>query len=172
MDTTQWYAAALAAIVALSIVFYILGRLIGFLCTYATYHFLKHVFYAHIHKYIRGSTRFDALLIIAFLTGNVLCLTLSMNGRTELLQRMGLLSTVNLVPLALGSHMNSVVSYCGLGSEAYNAIHRWIGRVAVIEGLIHVILAVVSQNLHASTQVASIVVSLSSPEMRTTEQMN
>jgi hypothetical protein len=162
MDTTQWYAAALAAIASLSIVFYILGISISFLCTYATYHFLKHVFYARVHKYVRGSTRFDALLIIAFLTGNVFCL---ISDRTRLMQQTGLLSTVNLVPLALGSHMNSVVSCCGLGSEAYNAIHRWIGRVAVIEGVIHVILAVVLQkpNLHASTQVAALVVSLWNP---------
>jgi hypothetical protein len=64
--------------------------------------------------------------------------------------------------------MNSVVSCCRLGSEAYNAIHRWIGRVAVIEGVIHVILAVVSQklNLHSSTQRAALVVSLSLPMKR------
>ena len=79
--------------------------------------------------------------------------------------RIGLLSIVNLVPLALGSHMNSVVSCCGLGPEAYNAIHRWIRRVAVVEGVIHMILAVVSQkpNLHASTQVAALMMSLSPP---------
>ncbi|KAH8589104.1 hypothetical protein B0O99DRAFT_468463, partial [Bisporella sp. PMI_857] len=71
------------------------------------------------------------------------------------------LSIVNLIPLALGSHMNSVVSYCGLGYEAYNAIHRWMGRVAVVEGVIHVIFAVVSQkpNLNSLTQVAALVVS-------------
>jgi DMSO/TMAO reductase YedYZ heme-binding membrane subunit len=86
-----------------------------------------------------------------------------MDDRTKILQRTGLLSLVNLIPLALGSHMNSVVSCCGLGYEAYSAIHRWIGRVAVIEGVIHVILAVVSQtpNLHSSTQIAALVVSLS-----------
>jgi DMSO/TMAO reductase YedYZ heme-binding membrane subunit len=85
------------------------------------------------------------------------------DDRTKILQRTGLLSLVNLIPLALGSHMNSVVSCCGLGYEAYSAIHRWIGRVAVIEGVIHVILAVVSQtpNLHSSTQIAALVVSLS-----------
>ena len=77
---------------------------------------------------------------------------------------------MNLVPLALGSHMNSIVSSYGLGYEAYNAIHRWIGRVAMIEGVIHVILAVVSQtpNLHSSTQVAALVVS-PPPETRTTD---
>jgi hypothetical protein len=156
MDIIRWYAVTLAAIAALSIVSYMLGISFGFLRTYATYHFLKHVFYPRVHKYIRGTTRYHALLVIALLVGNFLCLTLTldMHDRTEILQRTVLLSTVNLVPLALGSHMNSVISCCGLGYEAYNAVHCWIGRVAVIDGVIHVILAVVSQkpNLHSSTQ--------------------
>jgi DMSO/TMAO reductase YedYZ heme-binding membrane subunit len=85
-----------------------------------------------------------------------------MDDRTKILQRTGLLSLVNLIPLALGSHMNSVVSCYGLGYKAYSAIHRWMGQVAVIEGVIHMILAVVSQtpNLHLSTQIAALVVSL------------
>jgi len=161
MDIIQWYAVALAAIAALLIVFYVWGISIRFLRTYATYYFLKLVFYPRVHKYIRGTTRYHALLVIALLVGNVLCLALGIHDRTDILQRTGLLSAVNLVPLALGSHMNSVVSCCGVGYEAYSAIHRWIGRVAVIEGVIHAILAVVSQtpNLHSSTQVAALVVS-------------
>jgi hypothetical protein len=39
--------------------------------------------------------------------------------------------------------MNSVVSYSRLGFKAYNAIYRWIGRVAIIKGVIYVILAIV-----------------------------
>jgi hypothetical protein len=116
MDIIQWYAVALAAIAALSIVFYVLGISISFLRTYATYHFLKHVFYARVHKYIRGTTRYHALLVVALPVGNVVCL---MDDRTKILQRTGLLSMVNLVPLALGSHMNSIISCCGL---AYNQL--------------------------------------------------
>jgi len=40
--------------------------------------------------------------------------------------------------------MNSIISSYRLGYEAYNTIHYWIGRVAVIKGVIHVILTVVS----------------------------
>jgi hypothetical protein len=162
MNIIQWYAVALAATAAISIVFYLLGILIRILRTYATYLFLKHVFYPRVHKYIGSTTRYHALLVIALLVGNVLCLTIGTHNRTEIMQRTGLLSTVHLIPLALGSHMNSVVSCCGLGYEAYSAIHRWIGRVVVIEGVIHTILAVVSQtpNLHSSTQVAALIVSL------------
>lgn len=162
MDTIQWYAVALAAIAALSLSFYTTRVSIRFLRTYTTYHFLKHVFYPRVHKHLGGITRYHALLILTLLVGNVLCLT---TDRTKIVQRTGRLTIVNLVPLSLGSHMNSIVSSCGLGYESYNAIHRWLGRVAVIEGLIHVIFAVVSHkpNLHSSTQVAALLVSVSPP---------
>jgi predicted ferric reductase len=148
-----------------------LGISIGFLRTYATYHFLKHVFYPRVHKYLGGTTRYHALLILALLVGNVLCLA---GDRTKIVQRTGRLTIVNLVPLALGSYMNSIVSCCGLGYESYNAIHCWLGRVAVIKGVIHAIIAVVLQkpNLHSSTQVAALVVSVSPAEARATDEMN
>jgi hypothetical protein len=171
MDTIQWYAVALAAIAALSIVFYTTRISIRFLRTYTTYHFLKHVFYPRVHKHLGGTTRYYALLILTLLVGNVLCLT---SDRTKIVQRTGRLTIVNLVPLALGSHMNSIVSCCGLGYESYNAIHRWLGRVAVIEGVIHMIIAIISQkpNLHSSTQVAALVVSICPAEASTTDEIN
>jgi hypothetical protein len=57
--------------------------------------------------------------------------------------------------------MNSIISSYGLRYEAYNIIYYWIGQVAVIKGVIHVILTIVSQtpNLYSLTQVAVLVVS-------------
>jgi Mn2+/Fe2+ NRAMP family transporter len=74
---------ALTAIATFLIVFYMLGISIGFLCTYATYYFLKHVFYPRVYKYIRGTTRYYTLLVLALLVGNVVCL---IDNRTKILQ--------------------------------------------------------------------------------------
>jgi hypothetical protein len=78
----------------------------------------------------------------------------------DISRRAGLLSTVNLVPLVLGSHMNSIVNGCGLGYDAYGTIHRWTGWVTVVDGLIHVVLAVILEkpSLDSSSQVAALVV--------------
>ena len=65
---------ALIAITTLLIIFYILGISISFLYTYATYHFLKHIFYPRVHKYISGTTRYHALLVVILLISNVVCL--------------------------------------------------------------------------------------------------
>jgi hypothetical protein len=121
IDVIQWYAVALAAIAALSIIFYLLGISVGLLRTYTTYHFLKYVFYPRVHKYIRGTTRYYALLVLALLVGSIVCL---IDNRTKILQQIGLLSVVNLVPLA---YINCIISCYGLGYEAYNAIYRWMG---------------------------------------------
>jgi len=33
--------------------------------------------------------------------------------------------------------MNIVASRCGVGLRAYARMHRWLGRVALMEGIIH-----------------------------------
>jgi hypothetical protein len=171
IDTIQWYAVALAAIAALSIVFYTTRISIRFLRTYTTYHFLKHVFYLQVYKHLGGTTRYHALLILALLVSNVLCL---IDNCTEIVQQIEQLTIVNLVLLALGTHINSIVSYCGLRYKSYHAIHCWLERVAVIKGVIYIILASVSQkpNLYSSTQVAALVVSVSPAKARTTNKIN
>lgn len=122
----------LAVIVAFLVVSYIFSVLISILYRNTTYYFLKYFFYSRIHKYMGDTTRFHAFFIIVLLMRNAFCLTVGTQNRIGILQRSGLLSTVNLVPLALGCHMDSIISFCGLGYETYSTIHRWIGRVAVL----------------------------------------
>ncbi|KAI9772408.1 MAG: hypothetical protein M1840_000611 [Geoglossum simile] len=162
MDITQWYAVALGALAVSSIVFCLFWFIIRVARTYATFYFLKHVFYPQVHKYLRGSgktTRFDVILIIGFLMGNTLCVTIGVRNTSCLIKRTGLMSIINLMPLALGSHMNLVVNRCGLGPESYGRMHRWLGRVAIIEGFVHSTVAATSQkpDLHDSTQVAALI---------------
>ena len=95
--------------------------------TCAAFYFLKHVLYPQIHRYLRKSektTRLDVVLITAFLVGNALCVAIGVKDSPSLIVRTGLMSTVNFIPLALGDHMNIVVSRCGITSRAYERMHR------------------------------------------------
>ena len=163
MNTTQWYAVALGALAAFSIVFFLMWSLIRVVHTYATFYFLKYVFYPQIHRYFRGSSKttcFDATLIVVFLASNVVCVVIGVGDATTLSKRMGQMSTINLIPLALGGHMNVIVNLCGVRPENYQRMHRWLGRVAIVEGLVHSIMAATSQklDLRISSQVAALVV--------------
>jgi hypothetical protein len=163
MDNPEWYAIAVAGISACAVCIYVLRKTIDVINTYITFYVLKRLVYNRVPKYLRLSgttTWFDVVWIIIYLVGNALCLTIGITSRTQLLKRAGMLSTVNLMPLALGAHMNLLINQLGLGLEAYHRIHRWIARVTIVEGLLHVALALTSQapNLHDSAQRAAIVV--------------
>lgn len=110
---------------------------------------------------MRGSekaTLFDAGLIVAFVVGNVICFTLEVKDVATLVKRSGVICTINLVPLALGEHMNMVASWCGLSLGAYARIHEWLGIVVIVEGLVHTAAGAASQklDLHTTSGIATL----------------
>ena len=73
------------------------------------------------------TTCFHAALIIAFVADNVLCVAVEIENTTALNKRLGQLSTINLISLALRGHMNLIVNCCGIKVENYQCIHQWLG---------------------------------------------
>lgn len=90
-------------------------------------------------------TRFQGILILGFLGVNVAFCTLSINWsqpRKDVLKairnRTGIMSTVNLVPLfLLAGRNNPLIRLLKISFDTYNLIHRWLGRIVVLEGLAH-----------------------------------
>ena len=62
--------------------------------------------------------------------------------------------------------MNIIASCCGIKLSTYSRAHRWLGRVTIIEGLIHVVLAISSRkpDLRVLQDIASLIVSAFAPE--------
>lgn len=106
------------------------------------------------------TTRFEAALIVAFVTGNILCVAIGVENTTTLSKRLGQMSTINLIPLALGGHMNLITNCCDIKVKNYQHVHRWLGRVAIVEGLVHSIMTAAASkpDLHTPSQVAALVV--------------
>jgi hypothetical protein len=147
MDSTRWYSAGLMDFIISCILFFALSLALTCLRRiHLTYYFLKYVFYRQIPRCLRGPstiTGFEALLFLLFLGSNVLCVFIGFKD-SSVIKRMGIMSVINLVPLALGGHMNFIVSRCKIGPQSYERMHRWVGKVAIVQGLIHSIGTVVS----------------------------
>jgi hypothetical protein len=80
-------------------------------------------------------TGFIILLLVA---ANVVGSALSVRTRDELSLRQAKLSVANLVILYLGSRSNVLLDNAlRLSHTEHQLLHRWIGRVTIIEGLIH-----------------------------------
>jgi hypothetical protein len=166
MDTTQksqWYAIIIASLASLFICLFVFKRTLEYIQDHLAFYLRKHLLYRRFHIYRRASTTtswFQSMLVLTYITGNVLCLFLKLKSRDDLIQQTALLSTINLIPLCIGSHPNLVADYCGLGLESMNCMHRWIGRVVFLEGLLHTLLAVTSKGLalKSSAEISGVVV--------------
>lgn len=55
-----------------------------------------------------------------------------------LLHRTGVLAVVNMVPLFLmAGRNNPFITFCGISFDTFNLIHRWFGRIVVLEAVAH-----------------------------------
>ncbi|KAF8458343.1 ferric reductase like transmembrane component-domain-containing protein [Terfezia claveryi] len=90
-------------------------------------------------------TRFQGLFLLAFLGVNIAFCTLSIDWSAkrsvvlkEVRNRTGIMSTINMVPLfVLAGRNNPLIGLLRISFDTYNLIHRWLGRIVVLEALAH-----------------------------------
>lgn len=91
-------------------------------------------------------TRFQTFFLSGYLAGNIVFCTFmidyavdttSMLGKVR--NRTGVLAVVNMVPLfLLAGRNNPLIQLLGISFDTYNLIHRWLGRIVVLEAMTHV----------------------------------
>ncbi|ERS99683.1 uncharacterized protein SPSK_08899 [Sporothrix schenckii 1099-18] len=90
-------------------------------------------------------TRLQLAFIVAYFCTNVaFCLIdiqLHSNFATaaaQLRNRSGVLAVVNMVPLfLLAGRNNPLIPLLGISFDTFNLLHRWFGRIAILEALMH-----------------------------------
>lgn len=90
-------------------------------------------------------TRFESFFLIGHIVGNIVFCTYmdGWNEETTILlaeirNRSGVMAVVNMVPLfLLAGRNNPLIQLMGVSFDTYNLIHRWLGRIVVIEALTH-----------------------------------
>lgn len=98
-------------------------------------------------------SRFQSLLIFGYLASNLAYMFILdwKNANkyalcAEIRGRSGTLSVVNMVPLIIfAGRNNPLIGLLNISFDTYNLLHRWMGRISVIEVLIHMIVWAVVQ---------------------------
>lgn len=98
--------------------------------------------------------RFHTVLLSAYLFANlVACFYLDYSPSNkakvwaELRGRSGHLSVLNMLPLFLFAGRNNVfIQLLRISFDTFNLFHRWIGRIVIIEGVIHTIAWAVNEH--------------------------
>ncbi|KAK3331038.1 putative FAD binding protein [Apodospora peruviana] len=92
-------------------------------------------------------TRLQGIVLIAYLASN-LAYMFVLNWRNEnkyelcaeLRGRSGTLAVVNMIPLFIfAARNNPLIAWLQISFDTYNLLHRWMGRVVVVEAVVHFI---------------------------------
>lgn len=90
-------------------------------------------------------SRFHTVILLLYLLSNVAYMSLLDYGQknraallAELRGRSGVLAVVNMIPLmVLAGRNNPLISILRVSFDTYNLLHRWVGRVVVVESVVH-----------------------------------
>ncbi|KAI9849879.1 MAG: hypothetical protein M1837_000093 [Sclerophora amabilis] len=90
-------------------------------------------------------SRYHSLLLFLYLASNfAYCAILDYSAKTtpqlfaELRGRSGVMATANLVPLILlAGRNNPLIRLLRVSFDTYNLLHRWMGRMVVVEAVVH-----------------------------------
>jgi hypothetical protein len=88
--------------------------------------------------------RFNVILVILFLIGNAICITIRVKDIASLVKRFTLLYTINLMLLALRERINLIASIFKVWLSAFTSMHEWLGSVVMAKGLVHIVVALSS----------------------------
>ena len=141
MYLTQWYAVSIGAIACCLLLHRVGSVAIIFLTRYQ-YYLLKHLIYPVFIKRRRdwkGFTRFQSLLVGGYFVINGFCMGMGIDihDTSALIIRSGTMASINMIPLFFGGRTSTIVNFLGISLHSYYLAHHWIGRVVVIQGLIH-----------------------------------
>ncbi|KAI9852662.1 MAG: hypothetical protein M1838_006119 [Thelocarpon superellum] len=128
-------------------------------------HFKRHLLYAPLFRKRHSSefsraidlgvlpTRVQSLFILGYVGTNVAFCLLSIDWSSpsttvlaEFRNRTGILAVVNMVPLfIMGGRTNPLISLLNIPFDSFNLIHRWFGRIVVVEAVCHTCAYIISK---------------------------
>ena len=138
MEITVVYVLTLGAIFGALVLYQtlkIINRQVQNLCIPFI---LKHISYPLVLVRRRGTSNMSRLHLIyltIYITANVLCSAIGVSNWASFGERVGHLAMVNIIPLCVGGRTNLIANLFHLPLSEYGLMHRWIGRVCVMEGI-------------------------------------
>ncbi|KAL1871716.1 hypothetical protein VTK73DRAFT_1937 [Phialemonium thermophilum] len=118
-------------------------------------------------------TRMQTLFILGYFVTNVVFCVIDIpfadsgaSALSLLRNRSGTLAIVNLIPLFLfATRNNPLIWLLGISFDTYNLIHRWFGRIVVIESVVHTV-AFLANNASKTSWASAFKTSVTVPYLR------
>jgi hypothetical protein len=162
MDVTLAYGSALTSVVLLLLIYQIGTTALRYVQRLGRFVIIKHLYYPLLwtrHIGSTGVTRLHGIFLTIYIATNVVSSVIYIQSIAQLATRSGLLAIINIVPLMLGGRTNFLLDRLSVNRNSHDSLHRWIGRVVLLQGLLHGILHLLEQDHRRTLDYRSIIVS-------------
>ncbi|KAK0742015.1 hypothetical protein B0T21DRAFT_360542 [Apiosordaria backusii] len=111
-----------------------------------TFYFTKNFRYRLLFSWFT-LTPLQTLVLLLYFGMNVVALTLgiSFQNLRALEQRAAKLALINFIPLFLGGVAFTALNFLNISLHSYQFMHRWVGRTATVEGILHAVVTLTLQ---------------------------
>ncbi|KAM0334061.1 hypothetical protein ACHAQA_001081 [Verticillium albo-atrum] len=117
-------------------------------------------------------TRFQLVFLFGYFASNIIFSVIDIpfaetfdDAARAFRNRTGVLAVVNMIPLFLmAARNNPLINLLGISFDTFNLLHRWFGRIVVLEAVAHT-MAFLSAQAHKGSWEAGIQVVLNVPYM-------
>lgn len=139
MNIIQLYSIIFGSFLALYPLLRIVRLFVQLVLPRLAVSFARYVRYPLVLKRQRwmSVTRLELLVFIGYLVANLVSLCLSVRSAEDFQRRSAVVAVINVTPLFVGGRTNPLADRLGVSLPTYYLCHHWIGRVAMLEGLIH-----------------------------------
>jgi hypothetical protein len=156
IDTVYLYAASIAGILAVLLVRWASLHATSYLPGLRFWTLRRIVYPVLIPRRRWTSVTFiEFALLGIYIVANGVCMRVDVHGTSDLMRRSSLMSSVNTVTLLLGGRTNVLMNAFGIPLHTYYLAHHWIGRMAVVQALLHAALAISSRKWTSDTRTIS-----------------
>lgn len=146
MLIVHWLGIGAGAILTLTLILCRRRIMISPLYLHSRYLFLRFLAYPLLirRRYYSSITVLQAVVFVIYLAGNAVYLANPWPSYDEIANRFGTMAAINMIPLFL-RHSNIIMHYLVLPLHVHLIAHHWIGRVCIVQGIVHLTLILKSR---------------------------
>jgi hypothetical protein len=87
----------------------------------------------------------QAIFLLIYIALNIFLMVLGFGTIEDWAIRSGTLAAINMILLFLGGRTSTLAELAGISLSTYYVAHHWIGRIVVVQGVLHSVLFMVGQ---------------------------
>ena len=133
MDPVEWYSVILGAIVGVALLIFVIVTLAE--CVKGP------LFRSKTRRQVGALAIWigpDVLLFLLFLAANIVPIVYDIKDADTFIRNSARITIAGLVPLSLGGHISPIPNAIRFRFDTFAKCHRWLGRLTIIEGIVHV----------------------------------